>query len=276
MDELSLSMDDVRDVEVDDPPRILIYAPEKMGKTTLAAQFPGAIFLQTERGESRGLKIKSFGHIKSFQTLLDAVTLLITEEHPYRTAVLDSVTATEKLVWAEVCRRNNWASIEQPGYGKGYVETDAVWGELIAALNYLRDEKRMNVVIIGHATVTRFDDPETQSYSQYAIDLHKRADALLKREVDAILLIKKDVTIKTEGPANAKAPGRARAEGGDTRWIYCQGRPAFVAGNRYRMPAKIMFPDPATSPDGGYAALAPFLPCQPAPVTEAKPSRKAA
>jgi len=43
------------------PPRILIYGSEGVGKTTLAAKFPGPIFLQTEDGCPSGLTIDTFG-----------------------------------------------------------------------------------------------------------------------------------------------------------------------------------------------------------------------
>lgn len=258
---MAISLNDLRKVRADRPPRLLIYGPEKMGKTTLASQFPAPVFLQTEAGESAGLELDSFGHLTSYDQVIEALGSLASGDHAYRTVVLDSVSELEKLVWAKTCQLNNWSSIEQPGYGKGYVETDYGWREVVDALNYLRNERGMIVILIGHATITRFDDPETQSYSRYDIDLHKRAEAMLKREVDAILLVKKDVTIKTEQPGGK---GRARADGGDTRWIYTQGRPAFTAGNRYSMPPRLEFRE-----GQGFAALAPFFP-QPAPLAPQK------
>lgn len=259
---MAISLSNLRRVTLDKPPRVLIYGPEKVGKTTLAAEFPDAVFLQTEEGESAGLELVSFGHLTSWEQLMEALTALASEEHDYKTCVLDSLSETEKLVWAEVCARNNWASIEAPGYGKGYVETDYLWRELITALDYLRNERGMTIVLIGHATITRFDDPETQSYSRYDIDLHKRAEAILKRDVDAILLVKRDVTIKTEGPGGK---GRARADGGDTRWIHTQSKPAFTAGNRYSMPDRLMF-----AQGKGYEVLAPFFPNHAAPAAQTK------
>ncbi len=61
---------------------------------------------------------------------------------------------------------------------------------------------------------------------------------------------RQDVTIKTEGKGE-----RARADGGDTRWIYTEGKPAFTAGNRYNMPARIIY-----QRGQGFTALAPFFP----------------
>ena len=249
---MAISLASLRKVRADQPPRLLIYGPEKMGKTTLASEFPAPVFLQTERGESGDLVLDSFGSLDSFESVIEAITSLATEEHSFQTVVLDSVSALQKLVWDKVCRDSNVKSIELAGggYGKGYIEADNLWLQVLDGLNYLRNERGMAVVLVGHAIISRFDDPETQSYSRYDIDLHKRAEALLKREVDAILLVKKDVTIKTEGKGE-----RARADGGDTRWIYTEGKPAFTAGNRYNMPARIIYQKGA-----GFSALAPFFP----------------
>jgi hypothetical protein len=264
---MAISLASLRKVRADQPPRLLIYGPEKMGKTTLASEFPAPVFLQTERGESGDLVLDSFGSLDSFESVIEAITSLATEEHSFLTVVLDSVSALQKLVWDKVCRDSNVKSIELAGggYGKGYIEADNLWLQVLDGLNYLRNERGMAVVLVGHAIISRFDDPETQSYSRYDIDLHKRAEALLKREVDAILLVKKDVTIKTEGKGE-----RARADGGDTRWIYTEGKPAFTAGNRYNMPARIIY-----QKGQGFSALAPFFPQSAAGAVE-QPAAEAA
>jgi len=269
---MAISISDLRKVRADRPPRILIYGPEKMGKTTLASEFPSPVFIQTEDGASGNLELDSFGLLGSFGDVLDAFQSLATAEHSYQTVVVDSLSELEKLIWREVCERKNWKSIEDPGFGKGYVETDYVWAEFVEACNYLRNERGMTVVLIGHSITDRFDDPETQSYSRYAIDLHKRAMAILTREVDAILLVKKDVTIKLDGNKSQIKDGtaRARGDGGDTRWIYAEGRPAFQAGNRFNMPEKVMF-----KRGEGFAALAPFLPINP-PAAAADTGKKKA
>lgn len=249
---MAIDMKSLRKVRADQPPRLLIYGPEKMGKTTLAAEFPAPVFLQTERGESGDLVLDSFGHLTTYEQVIEALQSLAGEDHNFQTVVLDSVSALQKLIWDKVCRDSNVKSIElaNGGYGKGYIEADRLWEEVLDGLNYLRNERSMAVVLVGHAIISRFDDPETQSYSRYDIDLHKRAEALLKREVDAILLVKKDVTIKTEGKGD-----RVRADGGSTRWIYTEGKPAYTAGNRYDMPERIMF-----TKGKGFESLAPYFP----------------
>jgi hypothetical protein len=51
-----------------------------------------------------------------------------------------------------------------------------------------------------------------------------------------------DVVIKNEQIGFGKT--RARADGGSTRWLHVEGRPAFVAKNRFGMPERIRIPQP--------------------------------
>src|SRR3712207_4851840 len=183
---MALSMASLRRVRAVDPPRILLYGPEKAGKTPLASEFPKPVFLQTEDGVGN-LELDTFGKLTSFNDVMGALGALYDEAHGFETVVLDSISALQSLIWAETGERgddkgNKKKRIEDFGYGKGYVYALALWQELLDGLNALRLERRMNIVMIAHSKVDRFDDPETVSYSKYDIDLHEKARDLLKRD----------------------------------------------------------------------------------------------
>jgi hypothetical protein len=254
---MAISIASLRRTRNTSPPRVLIYGPEKAGKTTLANEFPAPVFLQTEVGTGN-LELDTFGELKTYQDVMDAIGTLYQDPHDFQTVVIDSISKLQPIIWAETGERgddkgNKKKRIEDFGYGKGYVYALAVWQELMEALDLLRLERGMNVVMIAHAKVERFDDPETVSYSRYQIDLHDKAADLLKRDVDVILLVKPDVAIKSEEGGFNKS--RAIATGGRNVWMHTDSRPAFVAGNRYGMPEKLIF-----KPGEGFAALAPYFP----------------
>ena len=244
------------------PPRLLVYGPPGLGKTTLASEFPDPVFVQVEDGTPGGLELVSFGHLQSFGEVMEALTSLLSDDHDFQTVVIDSLDKLEPLVWAQVCADNKWDSIESVGYGKGYVAADAIWTEFLSVCRDLR-LRGLTTVHIAHSDIGRFDDPQTASYSRYDIRLHKRALALLQDEVDAILFLNQDVTIRKQdgGFTDSKKEkagvitGIIKGTGGGTRWIYAEGRPSFVAKNRYGMPDRMIY-----QLGQGYAALAPYLP----------------
>lgn len=261
---MAINLDSLRHSTATGAPRILIYGPPGFGKTTFANEFPNPVFIQTEDGTPAGLELLTFGHLVTFQQVAEALISLQEGEHDCQTLVVDSLDKLEAIVWAQTCTDNKWETLETPGYGKGYVAADLVWKEFFEMINVLRTKRGMAIVFLAHSTVERFDDPQTTSYSRYDIRLHKRALALFQDEVDAILFLNQDVTLKEEEAGFNKK--RIKAVGGGNRWMYTEGRPAFVAKNRYGLPEKFLY-----QLGKGYATVAPYLPgYQSAPANAAR------
>ncbi|MEK9896208.1 MAG: ATP-binding protein, partial [Burkholderiaceae bacterium] len=112
------------------PPFIVVYGQAGVGKTTLGAQAPNPVFLQTESGEGT-LEINAFPQVKDFSEMLEAIASLIEHEHDYETLVIDSLDHLEPIIWKEVCKTQGIDSIEKLGYGKGYVFALDYWRELM-------------------------------------------------------------------------------------------------------------------------------------------------
>lgn len=253
---MAISIKNLHQVKAHLPPRVLIYGPPGIGKTTLASEFPTPVWLQVEDGVPSDLALNSFGRLTTYDEVMEAIAALYTEEHQGKTVVLDSLDKLEPLVWAKVCADNNWQTIESPGYGRGYVGTDSYWRDLQEGLNALRRDKGMGVVYIAHSVIETVNDPTTASYSQYNIRLHKRAVGLMQDEVDAIFFLNQDVSLLQNDPKAKAGPGtRLRAAGGGNRWVHCTPRPAYIAKNRYGMPDKLEY-----KKGEGFKVMEPFFP----------------
>lgn len=249
---MALTLKDLRTKAAFQPPRILIYGPPGLGKTSLAAEFPSPVFLDIENGLPPGVDIPHWTDLDSFDAVMEGITALYNDDHDRRTLVVDTLDRLEPMVWAKACEDNQWASIEAPGYGKGYVEADRYWRDFLAGCNALRRDKGMAVVFVAHSVIGNFDSPTSAPYSRYDIRLHKRALALIQDEVDAILFINQDATIKTDDVGFNKK--HKHAEGGGQRWVYCTGRPAWTAKNRYGLPDKFLY-----QPGAGFGEIAKYL-----------------
>jgi len=235
-----ISLANIHEATATLPPRVLVHGQEGVGKTTLAAKFPHAVFLQTEDGTPAGLKLSTFGLLSTYAEVRDALAVLGNETHEFKTVVLDSLDKLEGLIWADVCATNNWPSIEAPGYGKGYVIADRWWRDFLAALDWLRRDRGLTVVLLAHSAVETINDPRASSYTSYQLRLHRRARGLVQDEMDAIAFLAVDVAVISEDAGFSKK--RNRADGGSARWLHFEGRPAFVAKSRFELPAKILCP----------------------------------
>ena len=150
------------------PPRILIHGVAGVGKTTFAAEANNPVFVQTEDGLGT-IPAANFPLARTFEEVLESLASLYTEDHDFKTVVIDSVDWLEPLVWGKACRDNGWGSIEDAGYGKGYVAALTLWRQYIDGLNALRDDRGMTVVQIAHTDIKRFDSPEHDPYDRYVI-----------------------------------------------------------------------------------------------------------
>lgn len=265
---MAMTLASLKPTTADQPPRILIYGPPGIGKTSLAAEFPDAAFMRIEDGIPGNVNVLAFPVAQTFGDVMEALGTLYTEEHEVRTVVIDSVTELQKLVFAETCARgdehgNPRSSIEGFGYGKGYLLAKRVMDEFLDAINTLRRERGMTIILIAHSTVIRFDDPESESYDQWSIDLHKQLVGMVEREMDAILLIKTPIDVKKED--RGLKGDRHIAQTKRIRKIYTEGSAAMVAKNRYGLPPEIRF-----DPGKGYITIAPYLPGHKAPATDEK------
>lgn len=245
---MGLSLNDVKTVTADRPPCVLIYGQPGIGKTTLASEFPDPIFLQVEVGTPKGKKLASFGHLDTLDKVYEAIAALDNDDHEFRTLVLDSVTALEEAIWAYLCAKNKWATLETPGYGRGYKEALTEFRKVLTKIKDLGHRRGMAVVLIAHAKIAEFPDPIAGAYSRLQPDIHKECAQELESEMDAILALKTDVDI-------VEAQGKGDiATGGDQVYAYCRGRPNILAKNRFRMPPKLKINE-----GSGFTVLAPFL-----------------
>lgn len=220
------------------PPKVVIYGPGGIGKTTFAAQAPNPIFLFTEEGQGQ-LDVARFEPdgepvVRSWDVLLDCLSALYHQPHEFGTVVIDSLDFAEPLLWEHTARARGKEDIESFGFGKGYkfaVDEAAV---MLQWLDVLRTQRNMAVVLIAHSEAIKFEDPELDTYRTFEIKLQDRLRERIKDWCDCILFANyRTSTTKDKGT------DRVRAVGSGQRALYTQKRPAFTAKNRYGLPPRI-------------------------------------
>lgn len=216
------------------PKKVVLYGPEGIGKTTFGANAPDPIFLCAEQGTEQ-LDVTRFPTPTSWSEVLEALRELATAEHSFKTLVVDTLDWIEPLIFAHVIAgaKGKATSINDGdlGYGNGFRAATDQWRVFLRGLEHLREHRGMNIVLLAHATVKEFKNPEGDNYERYELTLQKEAAGLLKQWPDSLLFAAYETY-------TAKGKGEKRAKGVDTgaRLIFTSRRAAFDAKNRDGLP----------------------------------------
>ena len=221
------------------PPRILIYGPPGVGKTTFAAGAgKGVICLPTEEGADV-VGMDRFPLAQSVPDVMGHLDQLIKEKHDYSVLALDSLDWLETLIWDQTCADAGVKSIEEVGGGfqKGYLAALAYHRALLGKITILRKEKNMACVLLAHSQVRRFEDPTTGAFDRFEIKLHKRASDLYTEFCDIVGFANvKTTTRETTGDFGKK---KIKPVSSGERVLRTASRPNFVAKTRYAIPDEL-------------------------------------
>lgn len=213
------------------PMRVLLYGTEGVGKSSFAAAAPAPVFIGTEDGTAH-LDVERFPEPHNWNDILDAIQTLTVNDHPYKTVVVDTVDWAEPLCWAHVSAEAKKDTIEDFGYGKGYVVALTEWRKLLSRLDKLRDLRSMHVILLAHSWIKPFKNPEGDDFDRYELKLHQKASGLLKEWADAVLFANYE-TFAVE------KSGRIKGVSSGSRVVHTERRAAWDAKNRYGLPETI-------------------------------------
>ncbi len=210
------------------PLRAILYGVEGVGKSTFASQAPNPVFLCSEDGTSQ-LNVARFASPRTWVDVLEAIRVLTHEEHTFKTLVIDTLDWLEPLCWQHVCTLQGKQSIEDFGYGKGYVVAVEQWRLLLGRLDMLVRTRRMNVVLLAHGAVKRVDDPQTGPFDRYRLKLHEKSADVLREWVDAVLFARHEVV-------TFERNGKTRGRSSGARVMHTTWSAAYDAKNRFDLP----------------------------------------
>lgn len=212
------------------PIKICIYGAEGVGKTSLAANMPEPLFIDTEGGTSR-LNVRRI-KCTAWDELISIVKEVIANPTVCKTFVLDTADWAESLCVDFICNKYRKANIEDFGYGKGYTYLAEEFGEFLKLLNKLVDVG-INPVVIAHGKPRKYELPEEQGqFDRWEMKLSKQVAPLIKEWCDMLLFCNyKTFVVTTEN--NSK-----KAQGGK-RVMYTTHNPCWDAKNRFNLPDEV-------------------------------------
>ncbi len=172
--------------------KALFYGGAGVGKTTAAINFPKVYLIDTEKGSENDQYInilKKTGGVvfqtSDFDELMKEVKALLTEQHEYKTLVIDPLTTLYNDLLDKSALKNG------TDFGKHYNEANKKIKHLLSLLLRLD----MNVIITSHA---KNEYGQNMSVLGQTFDCYKKLDYLFdlvfeiqKRGKDRIGIVKK-------------------------------------------------------------------------------------
>lgn len=217
--------------------KAVVYGPEGIGKSTFAAQAPGALFIDTE-GSTTRLNVRRFDAPGSFAMILDQISYVLDNPGICKTLVLDTADWAQRLATDAVCAKYAKTGIEDFGYGKGYSYVYEEFGRLLNLLDKVVD-RGVNVILTAHAAMRKFEQPdEMGAYDRWELKLINsqkcNVAGMVKEWADLVLFANYEtIVVKTEEKKNKAQGGR--------RVMYTSHHPCWDAKNRFSLPEKLPF-----------------------------------
>lgn len=216
------------------PQRVVIYGIEGIGKSTLAAQFPKPLFIDTEGGTAH-MNVDLLPTPATWEELTELLHLIPRSDEldEYRTLVIDTIDWAEMLCIDFVCVKAGKSGIEDFGYGTGYTAVKEEFERMIRKLDEIVAAGK-NVVLVAHAQLRKFEQPDASgAYDRYELKLGKRTASqtapIIKEWSDMLLFINYKTEVYKDG-------NKYKATGGE-RTVFTTHSPAYDAKNRHELPS---------------------------------------
>lgn len=238
------------------PPRIFLYGIHGIGKSSFAADAPEPIFIPTEEGANE-LAVAKFPTATTYDAVLGYLRALYAEDHKYRSVIIDSVDWLEDYIRLEIQAQHTEKEL---AFGRDTLMAEERLGNILSALNMLRNKRGMTTILIGHSEIKKFDSPLTEPYDRYQPKLQQRFSALLQEWADAVLFTTYEVTLKKQEGKGFESD-KHRGVGQGERMVFTEEHPGYLAKNRYGMPKSFPLLDPNKSlhPFAEFAQWVPYL-----------------
>ena len=244
-------------------PVVTIVGFAGSGKSSLAGLFPNPIFIQAENASTvfetmtqdaqpcfmPQLSVPNAKrNIKTSEELLAQLRELITEQHDFKTVVIDTITSLNVLFEQEVVAFNekevNNIGEAAGGFNKGYLVVASPHAKLLSACEHLR-KRGIAVVFLAHSGVVKVKNrPDVGAeYTAFTLDMNDKSRQLYVGNSDAVLYLKaRDFVSGNEENRKGQTTkfGRVTNTGERVLITSSDGTIGYIdAKNRYNLPDEI-------------------------------------
>lgn len=160
---------------------VLAHGGKKIGKSTLCSEIPDVVFAATEPGLGQ-LEVHQVP-IQSWQDFIDFCNALVTEQHGFKTVVIDTVNNLYNFACRAVCEKHKVEYVgDFKAIGKGHMLANNLFYETLLKLANLP----FGLWMIAHS-VEREIETRTEKYQKTVPQLPDKAAGQLLGIADMIL-----------------------------------------------------------------------------------------
>lgn len=224
--------------------KTVLYGQEGVGKSSLASQFPGAVFIDCE-GSTTHMNVRRLPSPTCWEMLCDEMKF-IAENHQqkgYQSVIIDTFDWAERMAIEKICRDNSTEQkvlkgIEDFGFGKGWQYECELISKFLDLTNPLISAG-VNVVILCHAVTKKVTLPEeTAEYDHWEMKLGSKTTnkiaPMLKEWSDMTLFLAFQTNITA-----TDSEGKHHRATSQKRVMYATKTAWWDAKNRFGLPDKM-------------------------------------
>lgn len=242
---------------------IVLHGVEGSGKSSFAAQFPGATFMMSENEtgivtlKNNGLipgDVQWFPQFDTWEDVLDCTSEMIRSDDRPRCLVIDTGNGIESLLHRHITDTLYEGRFDKKGFlnfQEGYKSSIPAWRQWLAKLDQLRHQN-CTVIMLCHTAVTTFKNPEGPDFDRYVAEFHKETWGAVRKFADMIVFL--NFHDEVTGVDNQGKKGKGK--GGRSRVYHFVRSSAFDAKHRHGLPN---YMDGTGSPEGDFQQFCKLL-----------------
>ena len=236
--------EEVNGIQTNSGLKVVLYGQEGVGKSSLASQFPNAVFIDCE-GSTTYMNVRRLPRPQSWQMLCDEMLFVLQahQQRNYQSVIIDTFDWAERMAIDKLCQdystpQKALTGIEDFGYGKGWQYECELIGKFLDMTNQLISAG-INVVILCHAVTKKVTAPEeTAEYDHWEMKLGSKTTnkiaPLLKEWSDMTLFLAFQTNITA-----TDSEGKKHRATSQKRVMYATKTAWWDAKNRFGLPDKM-------------------------------------
>jgi len=162
----------------------IIYGAPKIGKSTLMAEIPNALFFNLENG-LKHLSVYSTPVLKTWEQVVTHTTEFLTTNNPFTTVVYDSTDILYELATDHICKKLTISHPSKVGYGQAWQMINTL---ILKLYNRIKDhpKKEIGVFFICHEKVTEIKTKGGGTINRVELNIPDGLKKSLSARVDGI------------------------------------------------------------------------------------------